>query len=51
VTVILTGANAKVVAKLNKAGLIKLIGNSNYIQEFSDAIEYTWRQSKSPMLF
>lgn len=51
VTVILTGANAKVVAKLNKAGLIKLIGNSNYIQEFSDAIEYTWRQSKSPRVF
>jgi SulP family sulfate permease len=50
VTVMLTGANAKVLAKLNKAGLIKLVGKGHYIQEFSDAIDYCWKHSKIPTL-
>lgn len=38
VRVILTGANARVKAKLERAGIIQLVGEENVFQEFSQAL-------------
>lgn len=38
VRIILSGANARVEAKLRKAGIIKLLGKNNLFKEFSEAL-------------
>ena len=40
VTVVLCEANEAVLAKLDKAGILKLIGEKNYIQQFGVALNY-----------
>jgi len=38
VTVLISGANARVTQKLSRAGIIQLIGNENFYQSFDDAL-------------
>jgi sulfate permease, SulP family len=39
VRVMLTGANARVEGKLQKAGIIDLIGRENFFKTFADAMQ------------
>jgi SulP family sulfate permease len=47
VRVMLSGANSRVEAKLEKAGVIRLVGRDNFFLQFSDAIEVCSSLSKT----
>ncbi|KTD16872.1 SulP family inorganic anion transporter [Legionella jordanis] len=48
VEVFLTGANSRVFSKLEKAGIIDLVGRGNVIQDFSQALKFCSQRLNAP---